>query len=182
MTKYLSLTLYGIIIVLTGIIISSLSYNPSRIIQYIVAAGLFLSALFAFITSYKSKNLYVHLRYHAFQGFGLLFYAITILVYANTLEKFLNASIYFLLFFGVTEIIFGLQLLMLNQKTNLQLIIFRGAIGFLTALGSVLILSTSYVNSNNALLGSGIAFIFGGTGFILFANLIRKLEMQAKPS
>src|SRR5688572_15833507 len=114
MTRYQSLAIYGIIIVLTGIIISSLAYNPSRIIQYVVAAGLFLSAIFAFITSYKSKRLIVPLKYHAFQGFGLLAYALTVIIYANTLERFLNATTCFLLIFGITEIVGALQLLMLG--------------------------------------------------------------------
>lgn len=181
MNRYHSLTIYGIIIVIIGISISLLSFNPSRIIQYNVAAGLFLSAVFAFITSYKSRRLLVPLKYHAFQGFGLLAYAITIIAYASTLETFLNATTYFLLFFGITEILGGLQLLMLGQKINLQIIIFRAITGFLTAFGAILILTTSYINPNNALLGSGIAFIFGGTGFILFAKLVRKIEMQVEP-
>jgi uncharacterized membrane protein HdeD (DUF308 family) len=182
MTRHQSLVMYGIIIVITGIIISSLAYNPSRVIQYIVATGLFLSAVFAFLTSYKSKSHSVQLKYHAFQGAGLLAYALTILIYANTLERFLNATVYFLLYFGVTEIMAALQLLTLSQKMNLRLIIFRAVVGFLTALGAILIMTTSYVNQNNALLGSGFAFIFGGTGFILFANLLRKFETRSVPA
>jgi hypothetical protein len=177
MTRYQSLAAYGIIIVITGIIISLLAYNPSRVIQYIVAAGLFLSAFFAFITSSKSKNSVVPFLYHRFQAIGLLLYAIAILIYASSMERFLTITPVFLLYFGITEIILCFQFMELREKVNPLIIAYRIVIGILTGLGAVLILTTSYINPNNALLGSGLAFIFGGAGFILFSWLIRKTEM-----
>ncbi len=178
MNRHQTLTVYGIAMVLTGIIISLLSSNPSRVIQYVVTAGLFLSSIFAFITSYKSRGDDVPLKYHAIQGLGLLAFAIAILVYATTLEKFLNATSYFLLFFGISEIVLSFQLSMIAQKINPQIILFRIIVGFMTAIGSVLILSTALINPDNALLGSGVAFIFGGVSFILFARLLKKLDTR----
>ncbi len=55
MNRFQSLILYGVLISVTGIFLFSLSYNPSRIIQYGVAAGMLLSSFFAFVTA-KSKG------------------------------------------------------------------------------------------------------------------------------
>lgn len=176
MTRYQPLTLYGIIIALKGIIIASLAYNPSRVIQYIVAAGLFLSAIFAFIASYKNRHQIIPVQYHALQGLGLIVFAIAIVIYAHTLERFIYVTTYFLLYFGISEIIIGFRLLISPQKANFQLILFRAIIGLLTTLGAILVLTTSYINPNIALLGSGIAFIFGGAGFILFAKILKNLS------
>src|SRR5687767_10152965 len=119
MTRYQSQVMYGLLIVITGGIIAFLSYNPSRIIQYILSGGIFLSAGFAFITSAKNKNSGILLKYHQLQGAGMVAYALAILVYAPTFEKFITVTMAFLLYFGLTEIVFGFQLMEYKTKTNI---------------------------------------------------------------
>jgi len=175
MTRYQSQGMYGFLIVITGGIIAALSYNPSRIIQYILSGGIFLSAGFAFITAVKSKNSGSLLKYHQLQGAGMVAYALAILVFGPTFEKFITVTMAFLLYFGITEVIFGFQLMEFKTKTSIPIITLRMITGFFMAVGAVVILATAFSDKNMSLLFSGILIALSGTNFILFANASRKL-------
>ena len=176
MTRFQSQVMYGLLIVVTGAIIALLSYNPSRTIQYVAAAGIFLSAVFAFITAAKNKNTEIRLKYHGLQGAGMLVYALAILIYASTFEKFITITMAFLLYFGITEIIFGFQLMEYKRKISMPLIVLRMITGFLMAVGAVIILAIAFLDKNMSLLVAGILIALSGINFILFANATRKLE------
>ena len=70
MTRFQSQVMYGLLIFITGAIIAILSYTPSRTIQYVLSAGMLLSAVFAFITAAKNKGSVIRLKYHELQGAG----------------------------------------------------------------------------------------------------------------
>jgi len=180
MTWFQSQVLYGLLILITGVIIAFLSYNPSRTIQYVVAAGMFLSAVFAFITSAKSKDSEIRLKYHELQGAGMLAYALAILIYASTFEKFITVTMAFLLYFGITEIIFGFQLLAYKRKTSMPVVVLRMITGVLTALGGVIILALAFSDKNTSLLVAGILIALSGINFILFAYATRRPAIPAR--
>ena len=175
MTRFQSQVIYGLLILITGTIIASLSYSPSRIIQYVLAAGIFLSAVFAFITAAKNKSTEIPLKYHGLQGAGMLVYALAILIYASTFEKFITVTMAFLLYFGITEIIFGFQLMDHKRKIGMQVIVLRMITGFLMAVGAVIILAIAFLDKNMSLLVAGILIALSGINFILFANATRRL-------
>jgi len=177
MTPFQSQVMYGFLIAITGAIIALLSYDPSRTIQYVVAAGIFLSAVFAFITAAKNKNSEIRLKYHALQGAGMFAYALAILIYASTFEKFITITMAFLLYFGITEIIFGFQLMDYKRKIGMPVIALRMITGLLMAVGAVAILAIAFLDKNKSLLLAGILIALSGINFILFANATRKLAI-----
>ena len=109
MTKYQALTIYAILIMVTGFILMLLSIYPTRLIQYVVALGMLSSAVFAFLIAYKSKNMTIPLHYHRLHAIGMVIYGFAILFFANDVQKFLNITIFFLLYYGMTEMIFCFQ-------------------------------------------------------------------------
>ncbi len=175
MTRFQSQVLYGVFIVITGAIIAFLSNNPSRTIQFVVAGGIFLSATFAFITAAKNKSTEIPLKYHGLQGAGMFAYALAILIYASTFEKFITVTMAFLLYFGITEIIFGFQLMDYKRKIGMPMIVLRMVTGFLMAVGAVVILAIAFLDKNMSLLAAGILIVLSGINFILFANATRRL-------
>jgi hypothetical protein len=177
MTRVQSQVMYGFFILITGVIIAFLSYVPSRAIQYVLSAGIFLSAIFAFITASKNKEFIIRLKYHGLQGAGMLVYAIAILIYASTFEKFITVTMVFLLYFGVSEIIFGFQLMQYKRKISTTVIALRMITGFVMAVGAVAIFASSFLNKNNSLLLAGLLIALSGINFILFANALKKLPV-----
>ena len=175
MTRFQSQVVYGLLILITGAIIAFLSNNPSRTIQYVVAAGIFLSAVFAFITAAKNKNSEIRLKYNALQAAGMFAYALAILIYASTFEKFITITMAFLLYFGITEIILGFQLMDYKRKISMPVIVLRMITGFLMAVEAVVILAIAFLDKNMSLLVAGILIALSGINFILFANATRRL-------
>lgn len=176
MTRFQSQVIYGLLIFITGAVIAFLSNDPSRTIQYVVAIGIFLSAVFAFITAAKNKKSEIRLKYHELQGAGMVAYALAILIYASTFEKFITVTMAFLLYFGLTEIIFGFQLMDYKRKISITVIVLRMITGVLMAVGAVIILAIASIDKNMSLLVTGILIALSGINFILFANATRKLS------
>ena len=176
MTRFQSQVVYGLLIVITGAIIAYLSNNPSRTIQFVVAGGIFLSAVFAFITAAKNKNTDNRFKYQGLQGAGMLAYALAILIYASTFEKFTTITVAFLLYFGITEIIFGFQLMDSKRKIGMPVIVLRMITGLLMAVGAVVILAIAFLDKNMSLLAAGILIALSGINFILFANVTRSSQ------
>ena len=183
MDRYQTLTIYALLIILTGIILIILSYNPLRVIQYAVAVAMFASAIFSFLTAFKSKNLQINLKYHELHGAGMIIYGLAILFYATTLQIFLNITAFFLLYYGMSEIIFCFQLLIMKQRNiSAQVVAFRLIIGFFIAMGAVLSLATATINQNVALLSAGAVFVFSGVYLIVFKTVLKKADKIVTPT
>ena len=175
MTKYQSLTIYGILMVATGIILIALSYNPSQTMQYSVALTMLFSSAFAFWATYQSRNIPSSMKYHGLHAIGMLVYGIAILFFATDIQKFFGITIFFLLYYGIAEIVFGFQLLMMKQTfISPQGIGIRLFMGFFISLGAIIVLATSYVDQNQAILVSGLVFILSGINLILFKSILKK--------
>ena len=175
MTRFQSQVTYGLLIFITGGIIAFLSYSPSRATQYVLSAGIFISSIFAFITVAKNKDSVIRLKYHELQGVGMFAYALAIIFYASTFEKFITVTMAYLLYFGLTEIILGFQLLQYKRRISTSIMAMRMITGFLMAVGAVAILARSFLDKNSSLLLAGILIALSGINFILFANAYRKL-------
>lgn len=175
MNRFQSQIIYGLLITITGIFLFSLSYNPSRIIQYGIAAGMFLSCFFAFLTASKSKGSEVPLKYNWLLGMGMFAFALAILIYASTFDRFITVTMAFLLYFGIVEIIFGFGLMAYKKSISLQIIVFRMIIGLLMTIGAVLILGIAFFDKNTSLVVAGALIFLSGINFILLANAVRKI-------
>ncbi len=177
MTKYQSLIVYGLLTVMTGTVLLIFEFNASPSIRFPVALGILSSAVFAMITAVKSKNLQVPFKYHGMHALGLTAFAASILILGTDVLKLLNITAFFMLFFGITELIFGMQLLMLKASISLPILIFRLVIGFAQGLGSIVILQLSYLKQSDALLGSGIGLVVAGISIISFKTILQVLDV-----
>ena len=179
MTRFQTLSIYAILILLVGVLVISLSFAPSQAIQYLVGFGMLLIGLFAAITTYKFKNFNVPYTYHLLHFVGFLIYGIALLFYGTSSERFLSITSFFLLYYGITEIIFSFELTMLKRKNiNLKMVIYRLLIGLIIGIGSFIIIIITTSNHRGALLAAGVVFVFCGINLFLFKSIIKKLETQ----
>ena len=95
MTRFQALSIYAFCIILTGVILLILAYNPSRAIQYMVAVGMFVSAVFAFIMAKKSKDFQIPLKYHGIHAIGMLVYGLAILFYTTNIQLFIETTTFY---------------------------------------------------------------------------------------
>lgn len=175
MTRFQSLTIYAFLIILIGALVVSLSFRPSEAIKYIVGFGMLLIGLFAGTTAFKSKKLNVPYTYNLLHSVGFAIYGIVILFYAISSERFLTCTSFFLLYYGITEIIFSFQLTMLTKDNiKFKTVIYRLIIGFFIGIGSFIIIIISTKNNREALFASGIVFVFCGINLLLFRSVLKK--------
>ena len=178
MTRSQTLTIYAVSIIIIGILVVSLSFRPSEVIQYLVGFGMLFSAVFSGFTCYKCKYLNVPYTYHLLHSIGFTIYGIVILFYAISSETFLKATSFFLLYYGITEIIFSFQLTMLKRDNiNFKTMIYRSIIGLFIGIGSFIIIMISLNNQRDALLASGIVFVFCGINLLLFRTVLKNLKV-----
>jgi len=176
MNRYQALAIYAILIIATGVILISLAYFPSRVIQYAIAVTMVASAVFAFLTAYKSKGLQIPLKYHGLHAIGMTIYGFAVLFYASDIERFFRLTTFFLLYYGISECIFAMRIFSMRlQNINTNIVVSRLVIGFVIALGAVIVIATATINQNQALLFSGIVFIFSGINLILFKKVLKRL-------
>ena len=189
MTRFQSLTIYAILIIITGIILvlrgqwlvnsySNFSlYVNHYPITYSVAFLMLISSAFALYTADKSRNFKPAFKYHGLHAIGMLVYALAVLFFVKDLQVFLNVTTFFLLYYGISEIVFCFQLLVLRQNNiNSQTVFFRIVVGFLIALGAILVLAMFYTDPNKALLISGVVFIFSGINLMAFKTVQQRPE------
>ena len=176
MTKYQSLIVYGLLIVMTGLVFIIFEFTATPSFGYAVAMGILSSAFFAMITAVKSKNLQVPFKYHGMHALGLAAFGASILILGTDVLKLLNITAFFMLFFGITELIFGMQLLMLKASLSIPILIFRLVMGFVQGVGSIVILQLSYLKQSEALLAAGLGLIVAGVSTIFFKTILKKLD------
>ena len=176
MTRSQTLTIYAVLIIIIGLLVVSMSYIPSEAIQYSVGFGMLICTIFSGITSYKCRFLNIPFAYHLLHSIGYAVYGIVILFYAISSENFLHVTSFFLLYYAISEIIFNFQIAMLKRDNiNFQTMIYRSIIGLFIAVGSFIVITISTTNQREALLASGVVFIFSGINLLLFRTVIKDL-------
>ena len=178
MTRFQTLSIYAILIVLIGTLIISLSFSPSQAIQYFVGFGMLLIGIFAAITAYKCKNLNVPYTYHLLHFVGFLIYGIALIFYASSSQLFLSITSFFLLYYGITEMIFSFELTMLKRtNVNFKTVVYRLILGLLIGVGSFIIIVITQSNHRDALLASGVVFVFCGINLLLFKSILKNSQL-----
>lgn len=176
MNRYISLTIYASLIMITGIVLICIAYTSSSIIQITIGISSLISAVFAFITAYNSRFMPVQRNYHALHGIGFLVYGIAVLFYSTTRQLFLDITAFFLIYYAFAEFIFCFQRLMNEENTNLQKDIIRFVIGIVMIIGVIAILITSSIDIHSAFMICGLVFIISGINLILFKTVLREYD------
>lgn len=177
MTKYVTLYIYALLMIISGIALIGLIESPFRLMLETFCTILILGAVFSGITSYKCNRNQVPMNYHALHGVGLLVYSIALLMFAQEQIQFFNITIFYLLYYGIAELIFGLQMLLQKDKMLFNIIAVRLIIGFVIAVTAVgLYISLDhYINLMNANKLTGLLFILSGVNLFFFKTVLFKL-------
>jgi hypothetical protein len=178
MNRFQTQIVYGMLIIMTGGILAFLSFSVSRNLQYVLAGGMGVSALFAFIGAGKSRKMDMPYTYNALQGAGMLAFAAIVLFYTLELQWFIMLTMGFLFYFGVMELFIGFELLLYKIRVNYILILAMLLTGLFLTIGAVVVLSTSASEDSQSLLMAGILFIISGCTFILLSSMTRKISYR----
>lgn len=141
------------------------------IVPLLFAAG----GIMAYLFSEANKHHKIANRYHFLQGIGMILFALLIAAIPQDLSEFLSFVTYFILLFGLIEILFGFMALNTGNNLNTGILISRFIAGFISIIGAVLILATASTSEISALMVAGILTMVGGIGFMMFSFRVRKI-------
>ena len=172
--------MYAILLMISGFVLIGLVETTYKLLSETFFFTIILSAAFASVTAFKCKQDQVPLNYHALHAIGLLLYGLSFLILAQDFDKFYLYTIFYLLYYGLAELIFGIQMLLQKDKMLFRVIVIRLAIGFtiaITAVGLYISLH-KYIEMKNAIKVIGGLFILSGVNLILFKTVLKSLYQK----
>jgi hypothetical protein len=182
MTRFLSVYLYGGLLMITGFVILLFSSHLSlEVNRYIVSILVLISFVLASFASYLSLPHHVQSNYHALHALGLFVYGIAILYYTYNLNDFIYYTSFFLLFYGLAEIIFCFILFNLKLQLKTYTLISRIVLGLFVSIGAVLLQAITEYEPGSIIITSGILFIIIGIQIIMYVPIVKKNTTRSKP-
>lgn len=101
----------GIILLITGIIASVISFAPSRLLQYLFILTSAAVGVFGVLIGKNKKAGFIRSTYYSWIGFIMVGLSIALAIWATSLMAFVNVLGFFLLLLGMIEFVFAMQIL-----------------------------------------------------------------------
>lgn len=175
MKKLVNITLTGICLFLAGISITlteNIGVNNAKIITLTL---LTLGGVFSILFSKANKEREVASKFQMIQGIALIVSAVVIAFIPDSLLSFLMCMAYFILLFGLFEILFSFSVLNSKNRTHKSILMYRVAAGFITSIGAMALLLTTFSNEHTGLLFAGFLTLLIGLSNMIFAVRIKRL-------
>jgi len=166
----------GAIFLLSGIITAWLSYDPSRILQYLFIAASLGGGALAFRIGWKKKESFVQSRYYTWIGTILILGAISLGIWATTLLAFVNVVGLFLLVLGIGEFVFVQQIFSKESPFPWKILALKITLSAITATGAAWILTMSRIDVNVALFFVGVLTSLVGLNFMHVGRLTKLMD------
>lgn len=163
----------GIGILVSGVLAALISFEPSRILQYIFMSTAFAVGILGILIGRDPKEKFVRSLYYSWIGFILVGLSVVVVIWGTTLIALVNVLGFFLLLLGMVEFVFALQILNYQSPVPWKIVGLKLTLSATTAIGAASILTIAGFNMYTALLFIGVLFITVGLTFIRSAVLER---------
>lgn len=162
----------GIILLITGMIASVISFAPSRLLQYLFIVTSAAVGVFGILIGKNKNTGSVRSTYYSWIGFILIGLAIALAIWATSLMAFVNVLGFFLVLLGMVEFVFALQILNYETPVPWSIVGLKLMLSAATAVSAALILTVAGVDIYGALLLLGLLVAAAGLTFIRISSLI----------
>ena len=174
MNKTFYLALSGLLMVASGITLLFSKQIGVPNSKLLVPLFLLTSGICGFIFSKYNKLPKVAKQYHLAQGLGLSIYAIVMMSMINSLSSFLMLTTYFVVMFGLFEIVFAFMVLNSNRTINKRILITRLVAGGINLIGGFILLISSLSDQTMGAAIAGILILIGGISFVVFSRKVKE--------
>ncbi len=174
MKKTFYLALCGLLMIASGIVLLLSKQIGIQNSKILVPLFLLSSGICSFIFSRYDKLPKVAQQYHTIQGLGLSIYAIIMMSMINSLSSFLMMTTYFVIMYGIFEILFAFMVLNSNHKINKSILLTRLAAGVINLVGGFILLLSSLSDQIMGVTIAGVLLIIGGVSFVVFSKKIEE--------
>ncbi|MFT6826982.1 MAG: uncharacterized membrane protein HdeD (DUF308 family) [Roseivirga sp.] len=174
MKKYLSIYLYGAIIIFAGVFLLFSEYTSFDTLKLTIGISLTIAAIFSSISALSSRKSHVEFAYHEMHALAMLVYGVSVLLFCKTLETLTSLTAFLFIFYSFSEFIFCLRLFDLGKKVVLKIIIVRLVLGLAIGVGTIVAMNVSEFT----LEGFGILFIMVGLNIMLYAPIMKNNKLN----
>ena len=173
MKKLGDLILVGIFLIFAGIIIimaETVGVNRAKIIVPIL---FLLSGIYSIKHSMSNRASEIVSKFEMLKGIGLIVFAALVPFFSDDLMSFLMYVTYFILMYGLLEIMFPFSVLNSKHKIKKSMLLFRLVAGVITSIGAVILLLETYANEYNGLILAGVLTILIGLSNTFYAYKLK---------
>lgn len=163
--------LIGILFLIAGGAIMAGSYEPTRILQYVLVTVTAVAGMTAVVIGRKAKDGFVRSAYYTWIGFILITLAISLGIWATSLMAFINILGFFVMTLGIIEFVFAQQILTIENPIPWKVLAIKLALSIITATGAVWVLTMAEINVHTALLFMGVLLALVGLTFTQLSRL-----------
>ncbi|GAA3508528.1 hypothetical protein GCM10022393_19900 [Aquimarina addita] len=177
MNKIFYLALSGLMLLATGVFLFFSERIGVETNKIMVPLLLLVSGISAIIFSKNDQLPKIANQYHLFQGLGLIAYGVILFFLAESLNSFLLISTYFVLMYGLFEIVLIFGVMSSKHKINKGILMSRIVAGALNLLGGFILLLVTLSNKMNGLIIASILIVIAGIGIVIFARKLVKNDL-----
>lgn len=163
----------GIGLLISGVLAALISFEPSRILQYIFVTTALAIGILGILIRSDSKEKFARSTYYSWIGVILVGLSVAAVIWGTTLIALVNVLGFFLLLLGMVEFVFALQILNYQSPVPWKIVGLKLTLSATTAIGAASILTIGGFNMYTALLFIGVLFVTVGLTFIRSAVLER---------
>ena len=163
----------GIILLIAGIVAASLSFVPSKILQYIFVFASLAVGIFGVTIRKNPKDAIKQSTYYSWLGFILVALSFAVAIWATGVAALVNVLGFFLLLLGIVGFVRALQVLNYQSPIPWKVVGLKLALSATTAIGAAYILTMAGFAGYMALLFMGLLFVTIGLTFIQMGRLTR---------
>ncbi len=174
MNKTIYLTLSGLFMFAAGLILLFSTTIGVGISKIMVPLFFFVSGILAFMFSQANGQHKIAKTFHLLQGVGLMTFAVIIAIWPDTLAMFLTITTYFVMVYGLFELMFAFSVLRSSYKLDVSILITRLLVGLVNLVGSFILFMALLKSTGLGLQVAGFLIVLGGIGFMLFASRVKK--------
>ncbi|WP_046757519.1 hypothetical protein [Kordia jejudonensis] len=174
MNKTFYLALGGQLMIASGLILFFSDKIDITVSKTLIPVFMVLAGLCTLLFSTYDKLPKIAKQYHFIQGVGFIVYATIIFALINSLQGFLLTTIYFVIMFGMFELLFAFGVLNSKHSINKEILISRILAGIVNLVGGFILLMMTFDDEKKGLFFTSILLAIGGISILIFSSKVRK--------
>ena len=177
MNKTFYLAFSGLMMLAAGLSLffaEQLGVQKSKIL---VPLFFIISGLAAMVFASYGRLPQIAKNYHMVQGLGLITFGGVVWTIADSLQAFLWVTTYFVVMFGLFEVVFAFGVLNSKHTINKGILRSRLVAGVINLIGGFVLLLATLQNPKSGIQIASILIAIGGLSLVNFARNLRKMEL-----
>lgn len=177
MNKSTSLYLYATMILVAGVFLIFSHEVNFKYLKFILGISFSVGAFLAFLTALYSQKWQIQYAYHEIHALAMLGYGIVVICFCFTLSSLMYSTVFLLIFYAFSEIIFCNWLFNLGKTMDYKIVFVRLSLGLFVGVATLIALNYSNKDEMLVMQWFGVIFIIIAINVFLYVPVIKKTTL-----